>query len=71
MTRRSTLLAALLALGTASATAQSPYTVRAPAPRGLDRAAAQRATETHLRNLIRLNTQNPPGNERLTAAYFD
>ncbi|HEX2092919.1 MAG TPA: M20/M25/M40 family metallo-hydrolase, partial [Longimicrobiaceae bacterium] len=36
-----------------------------------DRTAGQRATRDHLERLIRLNTQNPPGNERLTAAYFD
>jgi acetylornithine deacetylase/succinyl-diaminopimelate desuccinylase-like protein len=71
MTGRSVLLAAVLALGAASAAAQSPYTVAARAPRGLDRAAAQRATETHLRNLIRIDTQNPPGNELRTALYFD
>lgn len=71
-TVRTLLLAAgLAAASTHAATAQSPYTVRAPAPAGLDRAATQRATEAHLRALIRLNTQNPPGNEMLTAAYFD
>lgn len=74
MTRRSTLAAALLALGAsipAAAQSASTYTVAAPAPRGFDRAAAQRATEAHLRALIRLDTQNPPGNERRTALYFD
>lgn len=61
-------LAALLA---APAAAQAVYDVAAPAPAGFDRAATGRATLTHLQNLIRLNTQNPPGNEALTAAYFD
>jgi len=71
MIGRSTFLAAVLALGAASAAAQSPYAVRAAAPAGFDRAAAQRTTETHLRNLIGLDTQNPPGNEMRTALYFD
>jgi acetylornithine deacetylase/succinyl-diaminopimelate desuccinylase-like protein len=51
--------------------AQSPYTVRTEAPPGFDREAAQRDAQAHLEALIRLDTQNPPGNERLTAAYFD
>lgn len=50
---------------------EGPYRVVAPAPEGFDRAAAQQATEAHLRRLIRLDTQNPPGNELLTARYFD
>ena len=49
----------------------SPYIVRAPAPAGLDRAAAQRSTQAHLTRLIAINTQNPPGNEIATARYFD
>ena len=49
----------------------SPYTVRAPAPAGFDRAAAQRTTQAHLVRLIGINTQNPPGNEIATARYFD
>lgn len=65
-----------LTLAASSAIAQAPaagdhYRVAAPVPPGFDRAAAQRATETHLRRLIRLDTQNPPGNELLTARYFD
>lgn len=64
-------LFAVALLAAAPVIAQSPYTVAAPAPKGWDRAAAQRSTETHLRNLIRLDTQNPPGNERRTALYFD
>ena len=56
---------------TASRPASSPYAVAAPAPAGFDRAAAQRTTETHLRNLVRLDTQNPPGREILAARYFD
>jgi acetylornithine deacetylase/succinyl-diaminopimelate desuccinylase-like protein len=50
---------------------QSPYTVRAAAPPGYDRAAAQRSTQAHLTRLIAINTQNPPGNEIATARYFD
>ncbi|MDQ3698765.1 MAG: M20/M25/M40 family metallo-hydrolase [Gemmatimonadota bacterium] len=67
-------LAAILAVSavpTAAAAAQSTYAVKAPPPPGLDRAEAQRATKTHLINLIRLDTQNPPGNETLVAAYLD
>jgi acetylornithine deacetylase/succinyl-diaminopimelate desuccinylase-like protein len=83
MTLRSLLLA--LALGAAApaaathaAAAQAApafstatFTPAGAAPAGFDRAAAQRTTETHLRNLVRLNTQNPPGNEMLVARYFD
>ncbi len=39
--------------------------------RGLERAAAQRETQSHLESLIQLDTQNPPGNEALAAAWFD
>lgn len=70
MNRSALLVAGLLATA-APLAAQSAYDVRAPAPRGWDRAAAQRTTEAHLRNLIRLDTQNPPGNERRVAVYFD
>ncbi|HEV2130020.1 MAG TPA: M20/M25/M40 family metallo-hydrolase, partial [Longimicrobiaceae bacterium] len=51
--------------------AQSPFEVRASAPAGFNRAEAQSATLTRLENLIRRDTQNPPGNELLTAQYFD
>ena len=69
---KNTLVAAgLAALLAAPAAAQATYNVAAPAPAGFDRAATGRATLAHLQNLIRLNTQNPPGNEALTAAYFD
>ena len=70
MPRLSFVVLSLVGLSTPAA-AQGVYGVKAPAPPGLDRAAAQGATQRHLENLIRLNTQNPPGNERLTAAYFD
>ena len=62
-------LAALLLA--APAFAQDAWTVRAPAPAGHDRAAAQAATLRHLENLIRIDTRNPPGNELATALYFD
>ena len=55
----------------ASPASSSPYAVRAPAPAGFDRAAAQRSTQAHLTRLIAINTQNPPGNEIATARYFD
>jgi acetylornithine deacetylase/succinyl-diaminopimelate desuccinylase-like protein len=51
--------------------ADAPYTVTAPAPAGFDRAQAQSATLAHLQALIGRDTQNPPGNELLTAQYFD
>src|ERR671916_3526666 len=59
-----------LAAGT-SAAAQTPYDVAAPPAAGYDRAAGQRVTREHLERLIRLDTQNPPGNELPTARYFD
>ena len=70
---RSVSLAAALALLAAPSSlhAQDPYAVAAAAPTGYDRAAAQRTTVAHLTALIGLNTQNPPGNELLTARYFD
>jgi acetylornithine deacetylase/succinyl-diaminopimelate desuccinylase-like protein len=64
------LLPALL-IAASPVASQTVYGVRAPAPAGYDRAAGQRTTQTHLERLIRLNTQNPPGNERITALYFD
>jgi acetylornithine deacetylase/succinyl-diaminopimelate desuccinylase-like protein len=67
--RRALLAAGLLAA--APAAAQDAWTVRAPAPAGLDRAAAQATTLRHLQNLIAINTENPPGNEIRTAMYFD
>jgi acetylornithine deacetylase/succinyl-diaminopimelate desuccinylase-like protein len=51
--------------------AQDPYVVTSAPPPGFDRAAAQRETRAHLEALIGLDTQNPPGNERRVAAYFD
>ena len=68
-----TALGVLCTLVTSPLTAQStnPYVVGTPAPAGFDRAQAQAATLTHLKALIGRNTQNPPGNELLTAQYFD
>jgi acetylornithine deacetylase/succinyl-diaminopimelate desuccinylase-like protein len=66
--------ALVVALGLALpgvASAQSPYAVAAAPPPGYDRAAGQRVTREHLERLIRLDTQNPPGNELITARYFD
>jgi acetylornithine deacetylase/succinyl-diaminopimelate desuccinylase-like protein len=68
---RVVFLVVWLAFATVSADAQSPYAVAAPAPPDYDRAAGQRVTREHLERLIRLDTQNPPGNELLTARYFD
>ena len=64
------VVAIALSLAPLAASAQA-YSVKAPAPAGCDRAAAQRSSEAHLRALIGLDTQNPPGNEMITARYFD
>jgi acetylornithine deacetylase/succinyl-diaminopimelate desuccinylase-like protein len=61
----------LVAIGHRVSHAQSPYAVAASAPAGYDRDAGQRGTRVHLERLIRLDTQNPPGNELITARYFD
>ena len=74
MSYRAVMTAAVLAMVVTSArvaSAQTPYNVAAPAPAGYDRAAGQRTTREHLERLIRLDTQNPPGNELITAQYFD
>lgn len=63
-------LATALASGTLSAQT-SPWQVTTAAPSGFDRALAQRTAFEHLSKLIALNTQNPPGNELLSAQYFD
>jgi acetylornithine deacetylase/succinyl-diaminopimelate desuccinylase-like protein len=60
-----------IAIGHGVSHAQSPYTVAASAPAGYDRDAGQRVTREHVERLIRLDTQNPPGNELITARYFD
>lgn len=49
----------------------SPYTAAGAAPPGFDRAAGQRDTRAFLEKLVGLDTQNPPGNEMLTAQYLD
>ena len=66
------LLGTLIApVNTVRAQGASSYVVTTAAPAGFDRALAQRASLEHLTKLIGLNTQNPPGNEMLTARYFD
>lgn len=50
---------------------QQPYRVAAPPPPGVERTGLQAESLRILRELIRLDTQNPPGNERRTALYFD
>jgi acetylornithine deacetylase/succinyl-diaminopimelate desuccinylase-like protein len=71
MLNRFLVLCASVALAGPSAAAQSPYVVTAPPPPGFDRATGQRVTREHLERLIRLDTQNPPGNELTAARYFD
>ena len=61
----------LLLLIAVPAAAQAPFGLSAPAPRGFDRAAAQRDTRALLTELIALDTQNPPGNEVLVARHLD
>lgn len=65
------IIAALSVSGTTLVAQTTPWTVGTTAPAGFDRALAQRASLEHLTRLIALNTQNPPGNELLTARYFD
>ncbi len=50
---------------------QFPFEIAAPLPAGFDREAAQRETLIILQELIGRDTQNPPGNEMLTAVYLD
>lgn len=69
LTLAATAAAALLS-GT-SAAAQDAYTAAGAAPAGLSRADAQSATLAHLQSLIRIDTRNPPANERAAALYFD
>ncbi|MBL0938972.1 MAG: M20/M25/M40 family metallo-hydrolase [Gemmatimonadaceae bacterium] len=65
------LVAPGAALAQGATQGASPWTVTTAAPAGFDRALAQRMSQVHLTRLIGLNTQNPPGNELLTAQYFD
>jgi acetylornithine deacetylase/succinyl-diaminopimelate desuccinylase-like protein len=71
MSKQALLILAHTLLVAPSGSAQSPYTVGAAPPAGYDRQLGQRATREHLERLIRLDTQNPPGNELITARYFD
>jgi acetylornithine deacetylase/succinyl-diaminopimelate desuccinylase-like protein len=71
MPNRVVFVASAVAIAAGPASAQSPYDVAAPPPAGYDRAVGQRVTREHLERLIRLDTQNPPGNELITARYFD
>ncbi|NCW44689.1 MAG: M20/M25/M40 family metallo-hydrolase [Gemmatimonadaceae bacterium] len=65
------LVAAVCCAPVTLAAQPTPWTVTTAAPAGFDRTLAQRASLAHLTALIGLNTQNPPGNELLTAQYFD
>lgn len=71
MRRTLVVLLALAAIPSPGADAQDPYAVTPRAPAGYDRAASARSTLDHLQRLIRIDTQNPPGNELRTATYFD
>ena len=48
----------------------SPWDLSVPPPAGYDRAAAAEQTLAHLKALIALDTQNPPGNELLVARHL-
>ena len=71
MCSRSVLFVVITLCLSSSLSAQSPYDVNSPPPAGFHRGEAQQDAETHLANLIRLDTQNPPGNERQAAEYFE
>ncbi|HUF29699.1 MAG TPA: M20/M25/M40 family metallo-hydrolase [Gemmatimonadaceae bacterium] len=71
--QRATLLLAVLSLHATSSgsEAQNAFNVSSAPPPGYNRASGQRDARAHLAALIRLDTQNPPGNEMRTAEYFD
>jgi len=50
---------------------RAPWNVEASPPVGLERGAAAADSLRHLQALVARNTQNPPGNERITADYLD
>ena len=60
MTARALLLVVLLVVG-----------VSAQSGTGFDRASAQRDTLALLKELVALDTQNPPGNEVIVARHLD
>jgi acetylornithine deacetylase/succinyl-diaminopimelate desuccinylase-like protein len=66
-----TYKALLLVLLTTSVAAQGTPGVSAPPPRGFDRASAQTDTLALLKQLVALDTQNPPGNEILVARHLE
>lgn len=65
-----TLLCLLLVTPTRPAGAQLPLPIPTSPPPGFDRTSGQRAAQTHLGNLIGLDTSNPPGNEVVAALYL-
>jgi acetylornithine deacetylase/succinyl-diaminopimelate desuccinylase-like protein len=65
---RSVLLILLVAGVAAAQSLSGPTT---PSSRGFDRVAAQNETVTLLKQLVGLDTQNPPGNEILVARHLD
>jgi acetylornithine deacetylase/succinyl-diaminopimelate desuccinylase-like protein len=68
---RSVVLAVVVCTAAMSAAGQGPPTAAGPAPATFDRAAAQRDTLALLKQLVALNTQNPPGNEVLVARHLE
>src|SRR6185437_2583774 len=75
--RSARTLLPLLTVGIMTTTAEGqqaptlPYRVSAPPPAGLERERLQAEALQRLQELIRIDTQNPPGNERKTALYLD
>lgn len=64
---RALLLALLLLL---PARAQDAWTPAGPPPAGFDRARAQRDALALTEGLVRLDTRNPPGNERVAVDFL-
>jgi acetylornithine deacetylase/succinyl-diaminopimelate desuccinylase-like protein len=67
-------ITAVLLLAAPAALSAQPVSIPAittPAPAGFDRAVAQRESLTLLKQLIGIDTQNPPGNEMRLAQHFD
>jgi len=62
---------AATAAATANEWTEATYAVTAPAPKGYDRPGSQAAVLDELKQLITLDTQNPPGNERLVADHLN
>jgi acetylornithine deacetylase/succinyl-diaminopimelate desuccinylase-like protein len=69
------VIVAVLGLSTHRLSAQpaptAPYQLTVPAPAGVDRQKLGDDAVKQVQSLIRIDTQNPPGNERALATYLD